>query len=181
MKGRLTAAAGIAAIVTAQAVAAPAYVAKIPLTSGFSVFEFYMERSPLPECQGAGSNPSALTSHLETPQGMKPYGTGCWIAQLDGNIWIAVKSFQDGIVRQMTIPHTALQRPKAPEPTEHVRQLMKELEETESRCENGDSRDPETLGACLGIRSAIGSVMQEGWCRTPNKDGRGETGWAKCE
>lgn len=86
----------------------PDYVAEIPLSGGSAIYEFYMDRTLLPECQNAGSHPGGLIANIKTPKGIVPYGTGCWIARMGGDIWIAVKSFDDGVVRETVIHNSKL-------------------------------------------------------------------------
>ena len=106
MKRMTLAGATVLTIAALPAVARPDLVAKIPLSGGTAVYELYMDRALLPECQKAGSHPSGLVAKIETPKGVVPYGTGCWIARMDGNIWMAVKSFDDGLVRE-TVLHNS--------------------------------------------------------------------------
>lgn len=117
MKRILLVAAAIFATTAFPAFAGPDYVARIPLSGGFSVFEFYMDKSRLPECEGAGSHPGAVIANIETPSGTRPYGTGCWIARIDGNIWIAVKSFDDGVVRETLLHNSQLKAPGSDKPS----------------------------------------------------------------
>lgn len=124
MKRISLAATAIFATIASPAFAGPDYVARIPLSGGFSVLEFYMERSRLPECERAGSHPSAVIANLETPSGTRPYGTGCWVAQVDGNIWVAVKSLQDGIVREMVLHNSQLKTPGSNKPSPSTTKKM---------------------------------------------------------
>lgn len=68
------------------AAAGPEYVAQASLVGGAAIFELYMDKALLPERQSAGSHPGGLIAKLETPKGLVPYGTGCWIARIDGNV-----------------------------------------------------------------------------------------------
>lgn len=119
--------ASMAALFTAlPALAGPELIGKLPMVGGTAVFELYMDRALLPECQKFGSHPSGLVAHLETSKGRMPYGTGCWIAKVDGNIWMAVKSFEDGILRESVVHSSKFKQPnksaaaknQAPTPTE---------------------------------------------------------------
>lgn len=182
------------AMAALPAVAGPDLVAKIPLSGGSAVYELYMDRAVLPECQNVGSHPGGLLAKLETPKGIVPYGTGCWIARVDGYIWMAVKSFDDGVIRETVLHNSKFQDPKKisqPSDKSHsplkfpeqapnkVKELIHRVDTLAYACR--DSSGQSQRQACQQIEPAIKAVMKEGWCWGPDDLPNDQKNWIPCK
>lgn len=82
----------------------PFSVARVPLVGGSAVFELTMDKPRIAECDIPGKSVNLVIASIETAKGgLIPYGSGCWMAGLDGNIRMRVKSYDDGSMRETTL------------------------------------------------------------------------------
>lgn len=175
------------AVAAAFAIAAPAeakmiYVAKVPLSGGSSVFEIYDDAAMLPECQGLAAG--ALIAKIETPTKTIGYGTGCWSAAPGGKIRVLVKSFDDGVVRQINLSSsqfTAPQSSKPSGPTGEAKRLIAQADVLDNQCRGGSGDNPKTMQACEKRDATVEKVISLGWCWGPDEAVGANKGWVRCQ
>ena len=164
---------------TTPAAAQAVSTARVPLNGGTAVFELYADDARLPECQGTRA--SALIAKLETPRGEVGYGTGCWIAGMDGNIRMLVKSFDDGRVRELTLPSSRFTDAAAAQrPTSKPKALIAKAEHLNDVCRDGRGTPEEVDRACDEREATMVQIKRQGWCWGPVEAVGADKRWIRC-
>lgn len=97
---------------TAQA--DPFSVARIELVGGSALFELTRDQPRIAECNIPGKSLSLVIASIETAKGgLVPYGSGCWMAGLDGDIYMRIKNYDDGRMYEKTL-HNSNFKPVSP-------------------------------------------------------------------
>jgi hypothetical protein len=160
--------------------AAEISVAKVPLKGGYAVFRLFDDNALLPECRGPGA--SGAIADIEHPtKGRIGYGTGCWRAGVDGYIYLAIKSFDDGRVRETRLHNSKFSSPSEEMPTGKAKALIDRVDRLNSQCRGGGGGEAKTMEACDKTEAAMRLVEQQGWCWGPDDAIGAERRWIRCQ
>ena len=79
--------------------------ARVKLDGGFAIFELYDEPARLPSC--SGGNALGALAKIEKEGKQYGYGTGCWSADMQGNIHLHIQGFDPGPPRETVLHNSA--------------------------------------------------------------------------
>ncbi len=103
------------ALGSTAAQADPFSVARVALVGGTATFELAMDKPRIDECDIPGKTLNLVIASIETAKGgLIPYGSGCWMAGIDGDIYMLVKSYEDGRIFEKVLNNSNFTPVEAP-------------------------------------------------------------------
>lgn len=164
------------AITATSVQAGPFSSAEIQMVGGSAIFELWMDDAMLPECRGA--NAAALTVSLKTKNGTTPYGTGCWIAGMDGYIQILTKGFKENELSERRIHNSEFKPVEQPIP-EDIKEMMTRADILDVFCTA--STATKWPHACAHLYEHMEQLEALGYCWGPEGAADAEKHWLRCE